>query len=364
MNERADVVVVGAGVVGLSAACELAARGAGVVVVDASPRGGDGSRAAAGVAVPSLRLLTDPVLARFVDEAAARLHADVATAGPPLRLGERVLRPAWTAGERAELERAAQRAPAALGRWLEPDELRACEPVLDGADVLGGFAVDRGYVVDTDAYLDSLARRCAVAGAEIVLGCPVLEIRDGAPATVRAERRSWTAEQVVVAAGPWSGRIGGLPPLPVRPVRGQIVELACAGMPLRSVVSGRTYVCPAADARIGVGSTEEAAGFDDRVTAAGVAFLLAKVVSRFPRLRDATFAGARAGLRAATPDGRPSIGRYPGTSRVLVGTGHGGQGILTGPYTGWALAELVERRAVDLPAEFDPGRTARPDGAR
>ncbi|HZM76523.1 MAG TPA: FAD-dependent oxidoreductase [Candidatus Limnocylindrales bacterium] len=356
MTRRVDVVIIGAGIVGLSAACTLLARGARVMVADGDPLGGQGSRAAAGVAIPSLRLLADPVLSAFVAKAAGALHADLDKRDAQLRMGRGVIRPAWSPSERDQLETAAAVAPAALGAWHEAGELAQREPVLEGAQIVGGFACADGYVVDTSAYLDSLLDQTVQAGATIVRGCQVHEVTGGVPAKVQAGEQTWEAGAVIVAAGPWSARIPGLPALPVYPLRGQMVELADDSVRLNAIVSGRTYLCHAPGGRFGVGATEERAGFAPDVTAAGLAYLLGRLVSRFPRLRQARYHSCRSGLRASTPDGRPLIGAVPGAARVFVGTGHGGQGILTGTYTGQALADLVDQRRPDIPQEFDPAR--------
>lgn len=362
MRPDADVIILGAGIVGLSAAAELSRRGARVTVLDMHHRGGRGTRAAAGVAIPSLRLLRDPVLAQFATAAKGRLDAQVREwSDGGVSHGHGVIRPAWNERERQELTAAAELRPEALGDWLEPDQLRSREPALAGAAVLGGFATGAGYVVDTDRYLGLLGERCRSLGVTLAFSSRVTGVSDGRPVEVQVPGRRWTAGQVVVAAGAWSGRIPGLPALPVSPLRGQLVELEPGSGPGPSgIISGRTYLCPAPDGRAAIGATEEWAGFTEQVTVAGVAYLLGRVVARIPTVREAAIASIRSGLRAATPDGRPLIGRVPGTSAVWIGSGHGGQGILTGPLTGWMLAGLACGGNVEVPAGFAPGRDFEP----
>jgi glycine oxidase len=342
-----DALVIGAGVVGLSAAAELAGRGATVAVVDRSAPGGAGSRAAAGVAIPSLRLLSDPELYDFVQVGARRLNESVT--GEDVCRGSGVVRPAWAKEERAELDELASQHPDALGEWLSGDELADLEPLLVDSGALGGYLVPAGYTVDAGRYLDVLLGRCRSLGIDVTLGAEVaVSGENGDALIVRSDTREWHALQVVVAAGAWSGSLPGLPPLPVYPLRGQMIRLA--GVSTTRIISGRTYLCPSGDDGVAVGATEERAGFTDTVTVAGLAFLLGRVATRFPRLRSAAVSRTWSGLRSASPDGRPLIGRYPGTTRVLVGAGHSGQGILTGAYTGYLLAELADGRDIDLPS--------------
>ena len=90
-----------------------------------------------------------------------------------------------------------------------------------------------------------------------------------------------------------------------------------------------------------VGATMEEAGFDERATVAGVRDLLDAATELMPSLWQSTFEGARVGLRPATPDEMPIMGRsekYPG---LFYATGHFRNGILLAPLTGRIMADLV-----------------------
>jgi glycine oxidase len=101
----------------------------------------------------------------------------------------------------------------------------------------------------------------------------------------------------------------------------------------------------------------EDAGYDARPTAAGIAGLLALLPRIAPRLADATFSSAWAGLRPGTSDGLPLLGRLPGWHGVTVAAGHFRDGILLAPITGEVMADLLARRRPRLSLEaFDPAR--------
>ncbi len=133
----------------------------------------------------------------------------------------------------------------------------------------------------------------------------------------------YRAGRLVVCAGAWSGGIAGLPPLPVKPLRGQMLTIFHPEVRLTRVVSGPTYLAPWRTGELVVGATEEDAGFACHVTPTGLMHLGATVAKLEPMLREARFGRAWAGLRAVTPGGKPLIGRYPGTKAVLIASGHG-----------------------------------------
>ncbi|MFD7659333.1 NAD(P)/FAD-dependent oxidoreductase [Actinosynnema sp. NPDC059797] len=366
MGRTVDVAVIGAGVVGLSAALELAGRGASVVVLDADADGGRGSRAAAGVAIPSLRLRSDPLLRRFADEGRARLDEDVAAfepIHPGIRRGHGVLRPVLAGAEEDALRAVAAQDPDSLGTWADAEEMAELEPVLRGSPYAGAFVSDNGYVVDTGLYLDALAAGARAAGTTVRLGVSVLGVdtRTGG-VDIATTAGGLTADRLVVAAGAWSATIPGIPTLDVFPLLGQMIELRHPAHQLRRLVSSRTYLAPWRAGGICLGATEERVGFADGPTALGSGYLLSRLVRNVPALAAARIRTSWTGLRSASPDGRPLVGFVDGHDRrVVVGTGHGGQGILTGRHTGRLLADLVEDRADALPVEFAPHRATRHD---
>jgi glycine oxidase len=365
LPSRFDAVVLGAGFVGAAAARALASRGARVLVLDADARGGLGSRAAAGVAVPSLRLAADPVLREFVREGKRRLDAEVAElarSDPSLRQGRGVLRLVLREAQRGEMEQSASSAGLELGRWLPAAELAEAEPLLAGGPALGGFLDPAGYLVDPGRYLDGLLEAAKRQGAHLRLATSASTVaEEEGGVVVRTGDGRLECDVVVVAAGAWSSRLPGLEALGVRPLRGQALALEPPpGSRLGHVVSTYLgYLAPAADGIL-VGATEEDAGYAARVTAAGLLHLTSTVAKLSPPLRDAEVRRTWAGLRSATANGRPLIGWAPGRRRVIVATGHGGQGVLTATLTGAAVVELVERGSSEIAAPFDPGRAVAP----
>ena len=171
------------------------------------------------------------------------------------------------------------------------------------------------------------------------------------------------ADAVVLCNGAWSGQTAWLPDEarpPVRPVRGEVVELRPrAGDPpvaSRIVCSERVYLVPRPDGRLIVGATQEERGFDTVVTAGGVHELLREAYRVLPDVAEMEFVGATAGLRPGTPDNLPIVGRGA-VDGLIVATGHFRNGIHLAPLTADAVAAtLAGARPPAAIAAADPNR--------
>src|SRR5262245_29898554 len=234
---------------------------------------------------------------------------------------------------------------------LDARAARAQEPQL-GFEVAGGLLIGAHGYVNALGLAQALFSAAQCLGATFVNGGRVQRIsRHGDDLQVHADSRTHIARTVVVAAGSWSGQIAidGAVPVPVRPVRGQMLHLAWQGDPvLRRVTWGeRCYLVPWDDGTLLVGATMEEVGFEEKTTTAGVQDLLNAACALVPRVRDAGFRGARAGLRPGTPDAMPIIGwsrRVPG---LLYATGHFRNGVLLAPLTARLVADAVIEGRVD-----------------
>jgi glycine oxidase len=257
--------------------------------------------------------------------------------------------PILGAGARAERLEAA--ALSRLEPWLSPE----CRLGLHLPDDL---RVNNRRLCD--ALVASLQRR----GVAFRLGRGAIAVtREGSAATgVRlAGGETVAAGAVVVAAGAWSALLDGLPrPLPVEPRRGQMLALAAPAGALRhSLFGGSGYLVPRADGSVVVGSTVERVGFDRRVTAGGIASLLAAARRLVPRLEGAELLETWAGLRPGTPDDLPILGPDPEVAGLVYATGHFRSGILLTPVTAQLVLEAVTgARSILSTDPFRPERFA------
>jgi glycine oxidase len=179
--------------------------------------------------------------------------------------------------------------------------------------------------------------------------------------TVRVETTDGPLDSphVVLAAGCWAGQIdlAGRPPLPVRPVRGQLLALGLREMPPQAIWGPGCYLVPWDDGTLLVGATMEEVGFDERATVSGVSALLAAVQRVLPAASAAMFQGVRVGLRPATPDGRPILGTSKRIDGLVYATGHFRNGALLAPITAEIVADQIEKRAPEPGMEaFSPAR--------
>jgi D-amino-acid dehydrogenase len=134
--------------------------------------------------------------------------------------------------------------------------------------------------------------------------------------------------------------------LPVYPQRGQIMHLQGPEEASRwPIVVGFHfhYLLTFPGGRVVVGATrEDHAGFNVCETAGGVHEVLSEALRVAPGLADAVVLEVRIGLRPATPDGLPVLGRVPGFANAFLVTGHGPSGLQLGPYSGALIADLVQ----------------------
>ena len=332
------------------------------------------TRVAAGMLAPIGELaFGEPELLRMTIAAAELYPGFIAELEAAAELGtgyarHGALHIALDRDEASELRRVhdLQRSLGLGAEWLPPRRCRELEPGLTPSFNGGVHAPDEA-AVDPRRMAAALLAALAGAGVEVRSGtdviAPVLSgerlegVRTGSGEEL-------LASQVILATGAWAGAEGWLPEQarpPVRPVKGEILELRSAdGQPPceRIVASERVYLVPRPDGRLIVGATTEERGFDATVTAGGVHELLREAYRLLPDVAEMELVESMAGLRPGTPDNLPLIG--PGALDGLVlACGHYRNGILLAPLTGEAVADSIATGELpDSVAAADPERLA------
>ena len=356
MDQTSQVVVVGAGIVGCAIAYELGRRGVHVRVIDRREVGQGATQASAGVLAPYIEAhdrrplldLTTRSLDLY-DEFVARIVEDSGVAVQYVRTG--TLEIATGPDDMARLEgiRAACVERGLGAELFDAVTVRQVEPQL-APTVQGGLVVEsHGFIGATE--LTAALRRAAAAHGVSFQTSAVKRIEgNGAGIRIETAGDAFACDSAVMAAGSWSGHveIDGASPVPIRPVRGQLLHLGWPAPPLKRVLwSPDCYLVPWGDGSVLAGATSEEVGFDERATVAGVRKLMDAAQRVAPGVGGASFKEARVGLRPATPDELPVIGPSAAVPGLVYACGHFRSGILLAPLTAALVADLMVDRRLD-----------------
>jgi sarcosine oxidase subunit beta len=381
-----DVVVIGGGIIGAACACELAAHGLSVTLLERDELAAGASGRNTGLWVTpvddALLPMARASLATYLDiadDAPIPFHLDprpvgllaVAIDEEGLRLGESANDPYRRAGVPVEA--------------LDPAAVRELEPAI-GPEVLGGWFVDHGHRLAPAALTVALALMAGRHGAEVRHHLPARALLEtGHRVTgVVTDEGPIPAGEVVVAAGPWSPAlldpIGW--PLPIAGARGWLVRLVPPSELLRhlvasagweeatgrrgvgTVVAGRfaeagaataTLLHPTTEGSLIAGSSHQPAIGPEAEDAGVPAAIVRGAIRLVPALAEAEVRSAWWGIRPMTPDERPLVGRLQ--DGLLVATGHGSEGVILAVGTaGMIAAQLLGQEPPFDPRAFDPVR--------
>ncbi|MBI2503126.1 MAG: FAD-binding oxidoreductase [Candidatus Latescibacteria bacterium] len=340
-----QVLVAGAGVVGLSTAYYLSGRGFSVQILDPGPFPSPTTCASLGV-LTHFNGGDDPYSQLYRQGHA--LHAELAARlrdQTGIDVGWRPLGGVDLACSETEIAEARQLLAFNLERgcpaeWVEGEDLRQLERSLS-ARVLAGVYFPTDQRVDPELLSRALLQAAQEQGARLSLGEGVEEFaQQGQGVRVRTRAGEHRADFLVLAIGAWTGELAqhqGLS-LPVRPVRGQHCRFT-GGTELRHVLRHQGIHLVPAGEEILAGATVEETGFDTQTTPQAAEHF----IHLFSQVLDlpARLLGQRAGLRPKPKGGRPHLGPLQAQPRVFVAAGHYKNGVLLGPLTGQLLADWI-----------------------
>jgi glycine oxidase len=365
------VIVVGAGIVGCTVAYELARAGARVEVIETRSPGQGATRASAGILAPyieghaseTLRALGKRSLDLY-DDFMQRLLADSGKEVVYQRNGTFEL--AFSDEDKSRLSDLAVelKREQIESRWLAPPEFRDLEPQAN-SDVRGALLIPTHGFVGVTALTLAAAEAANKGGARFTIETGAIRIFSiaGDRVGVQTSASTMAADRVVLAAGSWSSKITveNADPIPVKPIRGQLIQLQAEPGAIRRVVWGPDgYLVPWPDGSVLVGSTVEDVGFDETHTADAVEKLRAAAAGLVPSLARAEVSSVRTGLRPKGPDDVPILGRSSAVPGLIYSTAHYRNGVLFTPLTVQLVRDLVFDRGDD-PAlgDLDPARVGR-----
>jgi D-amino-acid dehydrogenase len=418
MDPRSDVIVVGAGVVGLASALALLERGRSVRVVDAGRVGGGSSHGNCGTLTPShagplyapgmvgkamrwmltpdapfyVKPSADPVvwqwMARFAQRCNARDWRRAAEARAAILNASRAAFPEWISAYGLDCRFAETGADCVFRDAREMDayvaqlpalaELGIASEVIDGAELLrqepalregavGAVRYPGDAHLRPDRYVAELARVVAERGGTIESHCEALAVEPaGAAMRVATSRGERIAGDVVLAAGAWSARLAGSLRMrwlrnAIQPGKGYSITYSRPGLaPKRPLTLHERKVCVTVwEDGFRLGSTMEFSGYDDTLNRRRLDALERGAAEYLHEPVGPARQEEWYGWRPLSWDDTPIIGRAPGHDHVWLATGHGMLGVSMSPATGRLLAELMTGDAPHLnPAPYAPARLA------
>ncbi|MDH4064854.1 MAG: glycine oxidase ThiO [Acidobacteriota bacterium] len=362
-----SVIVIGAGVVGATIARELASAGAHVRLLDARTPGDGATRASAGVLAPCieghpaspLRELGRESLDLY-DEFIVSLRRDSRRDIVYERSGTLEVALTQEEAERLSAASATLWREGVEARWVPAAVIPDLEPNVS-PDAAGGLFIPMHGYVGVASLTAAAVAAAEERGAEVMVETGALGLRGraGGGVEVRAAAGTWEADFCVMAAGAWSSRVEveGADPVPVTPIKGQLLHLGADRGTLTRVVWGSAgYLVPWPDGSILAGATVEDVGFDESTTQEGRHALLDMAVRLVPALKNAGITDFRAGLRPRGPDDLPVVGRSRAVPGLVYATGHYRNGVLLAPLTAALVRRLVFDPAARTIAALDPLR--------
>lgn len=365
-----DTVIIGGGIIGLSVAFELAKRGHPVTVLEKGICGGQATGAAAGMLAPFSEIHEDN------DDFFQLCHASLK------------LYPTWQSEIRklSELDfeynqngslhvvfhEADELALESRQKWqqsqgvrseiIRGDALFRLEPELTKSAVAAMYYPDEHHVYTPD-FIKSLKLACTALGVQILEEVGEIEITKVTADSIlltTAHEQQIPANQCILSTGAWTAQYEEAlnVRLPIYPIRGQICAYPQQDKSVNHIIfSSQGYVVSKAIGQIVCGASEDVAGFDTSVTEKGINRLLKWSRKLFPFMNDWEPILTWAGLRPATQDGYPLIGRLSHLPNIIMASGHYRNGILLSPITAKIVADLYEQQDTSINIErFNPQR--------
>lgn len=347
--QHSDILIAGAGIMGLSLALELHQRGARVAVLEQALPLAEASTAAAGMLAaadpdnpPALQPLSDLSIALY----------------PSFLERLRNLSGVEVLLHTSETLQALPHHVADATGILSAEELHRHLPQLTPGN--RRFIHLNEHSLDPRQLASTLLAAVRAAGIDLRTHTRVFSATSvGDAVEVHTEVATLRAAKFIDCTGAWAARVA--------PRKGQMLAVALPPeLPLRTVVrTPDIYIVPRAAGpapiRAIIGATVEDAGFDKTVHAADIARLQSQAASLLPALAAVAVLDSWSGLRPATPDSLPLLGPAPNCPNQFIAAGHYRNGILLAPATAHVMAQLVtgESPSIDLSA-YSPARRLNP----
>lgn len=347
-----DIIIVGAGVIGLATALKLLENGAKVKILERGQAGMESSWAGGGILSPicpwdytdAVTQLIHYSTSLFPDWVAA-LHKATCIDPEYYQCGMTVLSPVdiqnaavWCATHGISMQRLMLSIP------FPVDENQ--HAANDESDNVEAVVLPDVAQIRNPRLLQALRQRVIQLGGHIVENCCVRswKVQQNKILSIQSSCGIFEADSYIIAAGAWSQQILGEHALSmnIQPVKGQMLLFKFDAQPLSTIVVKESlYLIPRKDGHLLLGSTLENTGFDKRTTASVRQKLLKQAQSILPQLRSSPVIRQWSGLRPGSPLNIPTIGRHPELINLYLNSGHFRYGVTMAPASAEILANTL-----------------------
>ena len=355
--ESQDVIIVGAGVIGLNTAYELAKNNIKVSLIDQFLPFRKASWAGAGIIPPgNPNLAGNPIdwlrakSSAIFPTLSAELQESTNINNGYLKCGGLELIPSYE--ESPELAWSKEHI---LFERINSLDLKTLNPHLNPRDCKTTYFPEMAQIRNP-RHLKALAEGCKLLGVRFYNDCKITGIIKKGDRVLGLESDTgiFTADQFIITAGPWSGdflKHEGID-TQIFPVRGQMLLLQ-SSLPLKEIIlKDKHYIVPRGEGLILVGSTEEEVGFNGGTTVEGKEHLLRIACDLIPEFANAKIIDHWSGLRPASSKSSPLIGKSPASDNLYFATGHFRQGLQTSPATALIIKSILMQENLEIDNQY------------
>lgn len=348
MNQ--DVIVIGAGIIGLATAERLLLQGANVTILERHAVGQESSWAGGGILSPLCPWDYSDEVTRFTSYS-AKLFPDWCSLlhhatgiDPEYEVSGMLILPPHD--QKTALQ------------WcsMRDVRIRQCSiPTIESSKMnLEGLLLPEVAQVRNPRLLRALRKRILELGGKIIEHCAVTGMKrlENHLQSIISSHGEFFADYIVICAGAWSTTIlkNDAFKLNIKPIKGQMLLFKFDQPPLSTIlIHNGVYLIPRRDGHLLVGSTLEDVGFDKQATASAREYLLNRSRSVLPSLQMMPIIQQWSGLRPASANNVPIIGKHPTIRNVFFNAGHFRYGVTMAP----ASAEILVNTITGRPQPID-----------
>ena len=357
-----EVILIGAGVIGLSIAYELATRGQKVRILERGEKvGREASWAGAGILPPAnVKNVLDPLeKLRGISHQLHPLWAEQLKQETGIDTGFHqcggiylARKPGETASLAGYISLLKQENIEAT--LLSRDALLELEPTLDPDQFQAAYLLPQELTLRNPRHVKALSKACELRGVQIDTNCEILgfECNNGIITGLKTSNGLISGRQYCITAGAWSSELLKQVtkiPTGVVPIRGQMILFEGPERLIQHILNeGTRYLVPRRDGKILVGSCEEEVGFQKETTPQMLEQLSDFAYSIVPALKEYEISMSWSGLRPGSFDGLPYMGRVPDVDNLFMASGHFRSGIHLSTGTAVLMADLLTDQKSDI----------------